>query len=76
MYIGIINYYNVYWNYQKSEDFVESLSFVIHPDKSIFGPTRCIEYLGLVLNPGDMTIFLSDIKEEKIKLLCSEILKH
>ena len=43
--------------------------------KIYFVPTRCIEYLGFLLNSVDMTISLSDIKKEKIKLLCSEILK-
>ena len=54
---------------------LESLGFIIHPEKSLFVPTRCIEYLGFVLNSQSMTVFLSDGKKEKIKLLCSEILE-
>ena len=50
------------------------LGLIIHPVKSLFVPSRYIEDLGFVLNPQSMTISLSDVKKEKIKLLCLEIL--
>ena len=62
-------------NIKCSINSLKSLGFIIHPKKSLFVPTRCIEYLGFVLNSQSMTIFLSDAKKEKIKLLCSEILE-
>ena len=62
-------------NIKCSINLLESLGFIIHPEKSLFVPTRCIEYLGFVLNSQSMTISLSDVKKEKIKLLCSEILE-
>ena len=63
-------------NIKYSNTLLESLGFIIHPEKSLFVPTRCIEYLGFVLNSQSMTISLSDVKKEKIKLLCSEILEE
>ena len=49
---------------------LELLRFTIHPGKSLFVPTRCIEYLSFVLNSQSMTIFLSDVKKGKIKSTC------
>ena len=62
-------------NIKYSNTLLESLGFIIHPEESLFVPTRFIEYLGFVLNSQPMTISLSDVKKEKIKLLCSEILE-
>ena len=56
-------------------EFLESLWFVIHPKNSIFVLTKCIEYLGFVLNSEDIKISLFDVKKVNIKLVCSEILK-
>ena len=57
--------------------FPELLDFIVQTEKYIFAPIRFIEYLCFLLNPEDMTISLSDKKkEEKIKLVCSQILKH
>ena len=57
-------------NIKCSINLLESLGFIIHP---LFVPRRCFEYLGFVLK--SMTISLTDVKKEKIKLLCSEILE-
>ena len=62
-------------NIKCSINLLESLGFITHPEKSLFVPKRCIEYLDFILNSQSMTISLSDIKKEKIKLLCSEILE-
>ena len=59
-------------NVKCSINLLESLGFIIHP---LFVPRRCFEYLGFVLNSQSMTISLSDVKKEKMKLLCSEILE-
>ena len=62
-------------NIKHSINLLESLRFIIHPEKSLFFHTRCIEYLGFVLNSQSMTVSLSDVKKEKVKLLCSEIIE-
>lgn len=54
---------------------VKSLDLIIHSEKSILVPTRFIKYLGFVLDAADMKISLSNVKKEKAKLQCSEILK-
>ena len=45
---------------------LESLGFVIHPDKSIFIPTQEIIFLGFIINTRDMTVRLTVEKKEKI----------
>ena len=54
---------------------LDSLGFVVHPDKSIFVPARSIEYLGLVTHSQSMTIFLTQKKKASIKQLCHEVLQ-
>ena len=51
---------------------LEFMGFKICPEKLNFAPTKCIEYYVFVLSSEDMTIFLSDEKEKKIKLLWLE----
>ena len=60
-------------NIKRCMELLKSLGFIIHPKK--FFPIRCSDYLCFVLNSEDMSIFLSGVKKEKIKLLCLEILK-
>ena len=50
-------------NIKCSINLLESLGFIIHPEKSLFVRTRCIEDLGFVLNSQFMTIFLSDVNK-------------
>ena len=38
---------------------LDSLGFVVHPNKSIFVPARSIEYLGFVTESQSMTISLT-----------------
>ena len=59
---------NAAWNFS-------SLWALLFTRKNLFFPIRCSDYLCFVLNSEDMSIFLSGAKKEKIKLLCSEILK-
>ena len=70
-----LSYVKCEQNVTHSINLLESLRFIIDPEKFLFVPTRCIEYLGFVLNSPSMNIFSSDVKKEKIKLVCSEILE-
>ncbi|XP_028394531.1 uncharacterized protein LOC114518732 [Dendronephthya gigantea] len=51
---------------------ISSLGFMVHPDKSVFIPTQCIEYLGFSLNSVCMTVTLTSLKREKLLLLCQK----
>ena len=55
---------------------LDSLGFVVHPDKSIFVPARSIEYLGFVIDSQSMTISLTKKKKACIKQLCHEVLQE
>ena len=46
---------------------LESLGFVVHPEKSVFYPTQEITFLGFIINTADMTVRLTDEKKSKIK---------
>ena len=63
-----------YLNVQTCVKLLDSLGFVIHPDKSQFLPSQEIEYLGFVINSKKMIIYLNKEKREKIKALCEEVL--
>ena len=64
------------FNVKRCVEVLDSLGFIAHPEKSVFVPTKCIEYLGFIINSENMTISLSDIKKEKIRPLCTEILNE
>ena len=53
---------------------LDSLWFVVHPDKSIFVPARTIEYFGFVINSQSMSIYLTQNKKVSIKQLCHKML--
>ena len=55
---------------------LDSLGFVVHPNKSIFVPARSIEYLGFVTDSQSMTISLTKKKKACIKQLCHEVLQE
>ena len=55
---------------------LDSLGFVVHPNKSIFVPARSIEYLGFVIDSQLMTISLTQKKKASIKQLCQEVLQE
>lgn len=50
------------------------LGFVIHPEKSVFVPSRKIEFLGFIINSLDMTVRLTTEKKDKILQPCIDIL--
>ena len=56
-------------NIKFSFNLLESLGFIVYPEKSLFVPTRCIEYPGFVLNSRSMTNSLSDVKKEKNQIV-------
>ena len=57
-------------NVTTSTKLLNSLGFIIHPDKSIFLPKQ----VGFNINSQKMEITLTDIKEETLKACCSELL--
>ena len=70
----IINFggtYNKCWDsFQRLMNMLQSLGFVIHPNKSIFTPTTRIEFLGCIIESITMTVELTVGKKEKIHHLC------
>ena len=56
-------------------DLLIKLGFFIHPDKSQFISVQKIEYLGFTLDSTSMAVSLTDIKQQKIKILIGEILQ-
>ena len=54
---------------------LHSLGFIIHPEKSSFIPSQIITILGFKINSILMKVFPTPEKTEKIKSLCSELLK-
>ena len=56
-------------NINATLEYLESLGFVIHPDKSILYPTQIITFLGFIINTIDMTVTLTLEKKKKIKSL-------
>ena len=53
---------------------LDSLGFVIHPEKSTFLPSQEIEFLGFLINSVTMTVYLTHTKKEAIKEMCSPAL--
>ena len=53
---------------------MNSIGFVIHPDKSIFLPKQEITYLGFNTNSQKLEITLTDTKKETLKACCSELI--
>ena len=61
-------------NVDKIIEMLDSLGFVIHPDKSLFEPTQILEFLGFIINTIEMSLRLTPEKESAIFELCSEVL--
>ena len=59
---------------EKLENMLESLGFVVHPEKSEFVPARKLVFLGYELDAQEMTIALTEDKEEKFLRAAEEIL--
>ena len=68
------DYEDCFSNVPNTIEILRCLGFPIHPDKSKFIPTKCITYLGFILNYVQMTITLTMEKKQKNLNLCQEIL--
>ena len=51
------------------------LGFVIHPTKSVFLPTQCLEFLGFLLDSTSMTVRLTPKKADMVVVLCRKALR-
>lgn len=62
-------------NVEATATLLTKVGFVINPEKSLWQPTQCIEFLGFVLHSVTMNIFLTKFKKERISELCKSMLK-
>lgn len=60
-------------NVSETVKLVESLGFIIHPEKSVMVPSKKIKFLGFYLNSENMTVYLTEKRATEIKQLCTEI---
>ena len=54
---------------------LESLGFVVHPEKSVLEPTKELTFLGFLLNSKNMLITLKDDKVQKFKNASIQLLQ-
>jgi len=52
-----------------------SLCFIIHPQKSVFIPTQKLLFWGFVLDSVEMKIYLTNEKADKLKSICTKLIK-
>ena len=55
---------------------LESLGFIIHPDKSKFIPSRVMTFLGFVIDSVLMKVYLTAERNAKLKELCLSFLAN
>ena len=75
LYIQGSDYEECLCNIMEASKTLTSLGFDISP-KSVSRPTQVIERLGFMLNPRDMTVFLSDKKKEHVRQLINNVLAN
>ena len=63
-------------NVHDTNALLQSLGFIIHPDKSVLKPTQVIIFLGFVIDSIEMTITLTTEEKGKIKKLCEYMLQN
>ena len=63
-------------NIHETKLLLETLSFYIHPKKSVFLPTQVITFIGFEINTTNKTISLTNAKKNKIKNLCVNALRN
>ena len=62
---------------QAVSQLLKQLGFVVHPDKSVFIPSKSLNFLGFDLSSENMTITLSKEKEDKFLRASNQLLeKH
>ena len=59
-------------NVRDTVKLLQSLGFIVHPEKSVFEPIRRIEYLGVVIDSQSMTVMLTAEKQADIIACCSK----
>jgi len=69
------DFQNCLGNVHKVNKLLDELGFIIHPEKSIFIPSRRIEFLGHIINTVSMNITLTREKKEKIESMCQRLLE-
>lgn len=63
-------------NEKATATLLTKVGFVINPEKSVWQPTQCIEFLGFVLHSVLTTnVSLTKFKKERISELCKSMLK-
>ncbi|KAK6178364.1 hypothetical protein SNE40_013160 [Patella caerulea] len=63
-------------NVVKTIDLLQSVGFIIHPNKSHFIPSQKVIFLGFVLDSVNMTVKLTDEKAIYLKNICIVTLNH
>ena len=61
-------------NISVTVELLQSLGFIIHPEKSVLVPTQEVEFLSFVLNSLEMKIKLTDCISVKITLKTKKLL--
>ena len=61
-------------NIDRIVELLDSLGFIIHPEKSRFEPSQVMEFLGFIINTREMSLRLTPEKERAIQKLCTEVL--
>ena len=59
-------------NVRDTVKLLQSLGFIVHPEKSVFEPTRRIQYLGVIIDSQSMTVMLTPEKQADIIACCSK----
>ena len=62
-------------NVQDTLELLQSLGFVIHPEKSVLQPKKSIKHLGFIINSEEMRVTLSEEKKVKILRSADQLLK-
>ena len=62
-------------NVDRTTTLVDGLGLTVHPNKSIFVPSQCIEFVGFMIDSVKMTVVLTERKTQDIIKQCSFILQ-
>jgi len=60
---------------QETAQLVDEVGLTVHPIKSQFEPTQCIEFVGFLIDSVSMTVRLTDRKIQELIILCTQMLK-
>ena len=55
---------------------LSKLGFVVHPEKSIFTPTRTLVFMGFLLDSKEFRVFLTQDKQEKLIRAASQVVSQ